>query len=167
MLRDLGPLFIPPTQPPNTGLRHTRSPRLRRVLHGLLASASPKRIAARHGLSLHTVYEYVKRLYRHHDTSGRGELLALFVQPPSWPPPVAASVLLDYACRPIGRVPEWPMAWTANPSYADSIPAPAFAAKDILRRGVYTSRPLGRMPEWTNGTDCKSVFRGFESHSGL
>ncbi len=25
----------------------------------------------------------------------------------------------------------------------------------------------GRMPEWTNGADCKSVYRGFESHSGL
>ena len=23
------------------------------------------------------------------------------------------------------------------------------------------------MPEWTNGADCKSVFRGFESRSGL
>ncbi len=25
----------------------------------------------------------------------------------------------------------------------------------------------GRMPEWTKGADCKSVIRGFESHSGL
>ena len=23
------------------------------------------------------------------------------------------------------------------------------------------------MPEWTKGADCKSVCRGFESHSGL
>lgn len=26
---------------------------------------------------------------------------------------------------------------------------------------------IGRMPEWTKGADCKSVIRGFESHSGL
>ena len=32
----------------------------------------------------------------------------------------------------------------------------------VLSLGV-----LGRVPEWSNGADCKSVVRGFESHPDL
>lgn len=53
--------------------------RLRPVLDGLLAGEAPKRIAYRTGLSLHTVYEYVKQLYRHYGVTSRGELLSRFV----------------------------------------------------------------------------------------
>jgi DNA-binding CsgD family transcriptional regulator len=55
------------------------SPRLRQVLDGLLAGDSEKQVAARMGISQHTVHDHVKRLYRTLDVNGRGELLAPFV----------------------------------------------------------------------------------------
>src|SRR5688572_7268620 len=41
------------------------APRVRETLECLLAGDSEKQIAARMGLSPHTVHVYVKRLYRH------------------------------------------------------------------------------------------------------
>ena len=75
----LGPLFIPPRVARDPELE-ALSPRLRKVLDGLLIGDSPKQIARVHGLTLATTYEYTKRLYRHFNVSGRGELLARFVE---------------------------------------------------------------------------------------
>jgi len=51
-------------------------PRLRTVLHCLLAGDSEKQVALRMGISTHTAHEHVKRLHRHFVVSSRGELLA-------------------------------------------------------------------------------------------
>jgi DNA-binding CsgD family transcriptional regulator len=51
-------------------------PRLRDVLAGVLAGESEKEIAARLGLSAHTVNRHVQRLYRFYDVSCRSRLLA-------------------------------------------------------------------------------------------
>ena len=80
-LESLGPLFVTTPPPPHHPELATLSPRLRKVLDGLLAGDCPKQIAMKHGLTLHTTYEYTKRLYRHFHVCGRGELLALFVKP--------------------------------------------------------------------------------------
>ena len=56
------------------------SPRMRQTLERLLAGDSEKEIAARLGLSRHTVHVYVKTLYRRFGVNSRGELLARFVQ---------------------------------------------------------------------------------------
>ena len=50
--------------------------RLRETLECLLLGDSEKQVAAKLGLSPHTVHIHVKRLYRHFDVSSRGELLA-------------------------------------------------------------------------------------------
>ena len=55
------------------------APRIRETLRHLLTGDSEKQIAAKLGISRHTVHVYVKRLYRHYDVSSRGELLARFV----------------------------------------------------------------------------------------
>lgn len=52
------------------------SPRLRETLKHLLAGDSEKQIAAKLGLSKHTVHVYVKGLYKHFNVYSRGELLA-------------------------------------------------------------------------------------------
>jgi DNA-binding CsgD family transcriptional regulator len=77
----------PPTPPPDPtdGL----SPRHVQTLQRLLEGDSEKQIAARLGVSPHTVHVYVKGLYRHFDVSSRGELLARFVRSPL-PQPIAA-----------------------------------------------------------------------------
>ncbi len=54
-------------------------PRVRRVLDRLVLGDSEKEVAARLGLSRHTVHQYVKLLYRRLDVSSRGELMARFV----------------------------------------------------------------------------------------
>lgn len=54
-------------------------PRVRQTLGRLLAGDSEKQIAARMGLSPHTVHCYVKTLYRSFEVSSRGELLSRFV----------------------------------------------------------------------------------------
>lgn len=51
-------------------------PRLRETLDGLTAGEGEKQIAARLGLSRHTVHEYIKALHRRFDASNRAELLA-------------------------------------------------------------------------------------------
>jgi DNA-binding NarL/FixJ family response regulator len=55
------------------------APRLRPVLHHLLAGDAEKQVAQKLGLSPHTVHAYTKALYRAFDVNSRGELLALFV----------------------------------------------------------------------------------------
>ena len=52
------------------------SPRLRETLKHLLAGDSEQQIAAKRGLSRHTVHVYVKGLYKHFNVYSRGELLA-------------------------------------------------------------------------------------------
>ncbi|HEV2296121.1 MAG TPA: helix-turn-helix transcriptional regulator [Tepidisphaeraceae bacterium] len=61
------------------GLTKPLSPRLRQVLECLLRGDGAKQAAARLGLSIHTVNDYVKDLYRRFGVSSRSELLALFV----------------------------------------------------------------------------------------
>jgi DNA-binding NarL/FixJ family response regulator len=58
------------------------SPRMRQTLDELLAGSSEKEIAARLGLSRHTIHVYVKALYRGFEVNSRGELLARFVHSP-------------------------------------------------------------------------------------
>jgi DNA-binding CsgD family transcriptional regulator len=53
------------------------SPRMRQTLERLLVGDSEKEIAARLGLSPHTVHVYVKTLYRRFNVSSRGELFAV------------------------------------------------------------------------------------------
>jgi DNA-binding CsgD family transcriptional regulator len=52
------------------------TPRLRQTLERLRAGDSEKQVAARLGLSRHTVHNYVKDLHRHFEATSRGELLA-------------------------------------------------------------------------------------------
>ncbi|MFO0758467.1 MAG: helix-turn-helix transcriptional regulator [Byssovorax sp.] len=52
------------------------SPRARDVLAGLLRGSADKEIAAALGLSLHTVRQYVKTIYRAYGVTSRAELLA-------------------------------------------------------------------------------------------
>jgi DNA-binding CsgD family transcriptional regulator len=54
------------------------SPRLCQVLDALLEGDAEKQVAARLGISRHTVHDHVKALYRRFDVSSRGELLAAY-----------------------------------------------------------------------------------------
>jgi DNA-binding CsgD family transcriptional regulator len=66
-----------PAQPGKfTGL----SPRMEQTLRTLLSGDSEKQVAARLGLSHHTVHVYVKAIYRKYGVSSRGELLAQWVR---------------------------------------------------------------------------------------
>jgi DNA-binding CsgD family transcriptional regulator len=56
------------------------SPRVHQTLERLLMGDSEKEIAARLGVSPHTIHVYVKTLYRRFDVCSRGELLARFVR---------------------------------------------------------------------------------------
>ena len=51
------------------------SPRARQTLSLLLEGAGEKQVAAKLGLSPHTVHVYVKELYRKHRVCSRAELL--------------------------------------------------------------------------------------------
>jgi len=62
------------------------TPRMRDVLARLLRGDSEKQVAARLGISRHTVHDHVKRLYRHFGVSSRGELLAACLGPGPLPP---------------------------------------------------------------------------------
>ncbi|MFO0759058.1 MAG: LuxR C-terminal-related transcriptional regulator [Byssovorax sp.] len=68
-------LHQPPDEIDRALLRDLR-PRLRDTLRALVQGKSEKQIAADLGLSIHTVHEYVKALYRHFGVQSRGELLA-------------------------------------------------------------------------------------------
>ena len=58
------------------------APRIRQTLERLLTGDSEKEIAARLGVSRHTIHVYVKSIYRHFNVSSRGELFARFVDRP-------------------------------------------------------------------------------------
>jgi DNA-binding CsgD family transcriptional regulator len=51
-------------------------PRMKQTLDELLSGASEKQIAAKLGISPHTVHNYVKALHQRFEVSSRGELLA-------------------------------------------------------------------------------------------
>ncbi len=55
-------------------------PRLRQVLDRLLSGKNPKAIAIELGLSLWTIRDHIKRIYRRYRVSGREELMARFVK---------------------------------------------------------------------------------------
>jgi DNA-binding NarL/FixJ family response regulator len=56
------------------------SRRMEQTLRSLLGGASEKQVAAKLGLSQHTVHVYVKALYKRYGVSTRAELLAKWVQ---------------------------------------------------------------------------------------
>jgi DNA-binding NarL/FixJ family response regulator len=56
------------------------SPRMEQTLRSLLGGASEKQVAAKLGVSPHTVHVYVKALYKKYGVCSRGELLAKWVQ---------------------------------------------------------------------------------------
>jgi DNA-binding CsgD family transcriptional regulator len=64
-----------PTDPRLSALQ----PRLRKVMQHLLQGDSEKQVAAKLGLSKHTVHEYVKMLYQQLGVNSRGELLSQWV----------------------------------------------------------------------------------------
>jgi DNA-binding CsgD family transcriptional regulator len=79
---EMYPLIDAPHVGPSTYA--TLPPRLRQVLHCLLAGDSAKDAARKLGLSVHTARDYVKDSYRHFNVSSRAELLAqLMRQPPA------------------------------------------------------------------------------------
>jgi DNA-binding CsgD family transcriptional regulator len=55
------------------------SPRMEQTLQSLLRGDSEKQVAARLGLSQHTIHVYVKALYKKYGVSSRSELLAKWV----------------------------------------------------------------------------------------
>ena len=71
-------------QPPRTTLLEAElnrlPPRLRQTMHSLLAGDSEKQVAAKLGVSPHTVHVYVKSLYKRYKVSSRGELLSKWVK---------------------------------------------------------------------------------------
>lgn len=60
--------------------RHGLTPRLRELLDRLLAGDSEKQAAVWLGLSVGTVHQYVKQVYRHFGVNSRPELLAYFLR---------------------------------------------------------------------------------------
>jgi len=56
------------------------SRRMEQTLRSLLGGDSEKQVAAKLGLSQHTVHVYVKQLYKKYGVSTRAELLAKWVQ---------------------------------------------------------------------------------------
>jgi DNA-binding CsgD family transcriptional regulator len=65
------------------------SPRVRQTLTCLLEGDGEKQAAARMGLSVPTVHQYVTALYRHFGVGTRSELLARFIRRPPSPPTTA------------------------------------------------------------------------------
>jgi DNA-binding CsgD family transcriptional regulator len=53
------------------------------VLDELLAGRSEKEVAAKLCLSTRTVHKYVEKIYRVFSVSSRGELMALWIDPPT------------------------------------------------------------------------------------
>ena len=53
---------------------------MEQTLRSLLGGDSEKQVAAKLGLSQHTVHVYVKQLYKKYGVSTRAELLARWVQ---------------------------------------------------------------------------------------
>lgn len=59
---------------------HRLPPRTRQVLDRLLAGDSAKQIARHLGVSVHTINDHIKSIYRSYEVASRGELLAKFVR---------------------------------------------------------------------------------------
>ncbi len=81
------PAAKPPTDHRLTGLDPADdpglSPRMLQTLRCLLQGDSEKQIAAKLGISPHTIHVYVKSIYKHYNVFSRAELLAKWVQWPS------------------------------------------------------------------------------------
>jgi DNA-binding NarL/FixJ family response regulator len=56
------------------------SPQLQAVLAMLLEGDREKQLAARLGLSRHTVHDYIKVVYRHFGAQSRAELMGYFLR---------------------------------------------------------------------------------------
>jgi DNA-binding CsgD family transcriptional regulator len=94
--RLIGPVLVSPTDPSSP----TRlPPRVRETLSCLMEGDGEKQAAARMGLSVPTVHQYVTALYRHYRVASRAELLTRVLRRPS--PPTS---------RPGSRPP-----WTPTP----------------------------------------------------
>jgi DNA-binding CsgD family transcriptional regulator len=64
--------------PPSAGSLSALRPREREVLARLLAGAPYKAVAIDMGISVHTVHDYVKAIFRELRVSSKGELIARF-----------------------------------------------------------------------------------------
>jgi DNA-binding CsgD family transcriptional regulator len=73
----------PNAAPPSAGSTSALRPREREVLAQLLAGAPYKVVASQMGISVHTVHDYVKAIFREFGVSSKGELLARFRAPAS------------------------------------------------------------------------------------
>lgn len=71
--RLIGPVLVAPSDPYSPS---RLPPRVREALECLLDGDSEKQAAARMGLSVPTVHQYVTALYRHYRVTSRAELLA-------------------------------------------------------------------------------------------
>jgi DNA-binding CsgD family transcriptional regulator len=71
----------PNAAPPSTGSQAALRPREREVLAKLLAGSPYKLVAKEMGISVHTVHDYVKAIFREFGVSSKGELLARFRAP--------------------------------------------------------------------------------------
>jgi len=84
---NLAALYVAPPRAASTADRQPRDDvriaslpsRLRPVLRRLLAGDAEKQAALKLGLSVHTVHEYTRALYRSFGVNSRGELLARFI----------------------------------------------------------------------------------------
>ena len=72
----LGQRLVLPASLRDTG---ALPPRMAQVVEGLLKGESEKQIAARLGISPHTVNRHVQRVYRHFQVGNRAQLIALLV----------------------------------------------------------------------------------------
>ncbi len=72
----------PNAAPPSSGSQEALRPREREVLAQLLAGAPYKAVAKQMGISVHTVHDYVKAIFREFGVSSKGELLARFRNSP-------------------------------------------------------------------------------------
>jgi DNA-binding CsgD family transcriptional regulator len=71
----------PNAAPPSSGSQSALRPREREVLAQLLIGAPYKVVAKEMGISVHTVHDYVKAIFREFGVSSKGELLARFRAP--------------------------------------------------------------------------------------
>jgi len=94
---ELGRLLRRPRRDPDVGL----APQLRRTLECLAAGLSEREVAARLGMSPHTVHDHVKRLYRRFQAHSRAQLLAHLTWGPSPRTPAlcVAQLSSDGDCR--------------------------------------------------------------------
>jgi DNA-binding CsgD family transcriptional regulator len=84
LLRELHSAIVPliggPLARPSEPSPAALAPRVRQVLRCLLEGDGDKQIAARLGLTRHTVNQYAKNLFRHFGVESRAELLARWVR---------------------------------------------------------------------------------------